>query len=202
MSSEGGPWATLPGRLVVISGPSGSGKSTLVRRLLARPDLRLKVSVSVTTRSPRPAEKHERDYVFLTPEEFARKRGDLLESAQVHDHYYGTPAEPARLAMAEGFCVILVIDVQGGFQVRQKVPDVPLVFVQPPSLEVLEARLRARGTDNEATIERRLTNARREIEMAAGYDVHVINDELEPAVERLAAILKQHGCGTESKGQP
>jgi guanylate kinase len=203
MSSEGGrPWATLPGRLVVISGPSGSGKSTLVRRLLARPDLRLKVSVSVTTRSPRPGEVHERDYVFLTPEEFERKRGDLLESAQVHDHYYGTPAEPARLAMAEGFCVILVIDVQGGFQVRQKVPDVPLVFVQPPSLEVLEARLRARGTDNEATIERRLTNARREIEMAAGYNVHVINDELEPAVERLAAILKQHGCGTESKGQP
>jgi guanylate kinase len=202
MSSEGGPWTTLPGRLVVISGPSGSGKSTLVRRLLARPDLRLKVSVSVTTRSPRPGEVHERDYVFLTPEEFERKRGDLLESAQVHDHYYGTPAEPARLAMAEGFCVILVIDVQGGFQVRQKVPDVLLVFVQPPSLEVLEARLRARGTDNEATIERRLTNARREIEMAAGYDVHVINDELEPAVERLAAILKQHGCGTESKGQP
>jgi guanylate kinase len=202
MSSEGGPWTTLPGRLIVISGPSGSGKSTLVRRLLARPDLRLKVSVSVTTRSPRPGEVHERDYVFLTPKEFERKRGDLLESAQVHDHYYGTPAEPARLAMAEGFCVILVIDVQGGFQVRQKVPDVLLVFVQPPSLEVLETRLRARGTDNEATIERRLTNARREIEMAAGYNVHVINDELEPAVERLAAILKQHGCGTESKGQP
>jgi guanylate kinase len=202
MSSEGGPWTTLPGRLVVISGPSGSGKSTLVRRLLARPDLRLKVSVSVTTRSPRPSEVHERDYVFLTPEEFERKRGDLLESAQVHDHYYGTPAEPARLAMAEGLCVILVIDVQGGFQVRQKVPDVLLVFVQPPSLAVLEARLRARGTDNDSTIERRLTNARREIEMAAGYDVHVINDELEPAVERLAAILKQHGCGTESKGQP
>ena len=181
----------------MISGPSGSGKSTLVRRLLARPDLRLKVSVSVTTRSPRPGEVHERDYVFLTPEEFERKRGDLLESAQVHDHYYGTPAEPARLAMAEGFCVILVIDVQGGFQVRQKVPDVLLVFVQPPSLKVLEARLRARGTDNEATIERRLTNARREIEMAAGYDVHVINNELEPAVERLATILKQNGCGIE-----
>ncbi len=201
MSSEGDRWATLPGRLVVISGPSGSGKSTLVRRLLARPELRLKVSVSVTTRSPRPGEVHERDYFFLTPEEFERKRGDLLESAQVHDHYYGTPAEPARLAMAEGLCVLLVIDVQGGFQVRQKVPDVLLVFVQPPSLEVLEARLRARGTDNEATIERRLTNARREIETAAGYDVHVINDELGPAVERLAAILKQNGCGIESKGQ-
>jgi guanylate kinase len=197
MSSEGDRWATLPGRLVVISGPSGSGKSTLVRRVLARPDLRLKVSVSVTTRPPRPGEVADRDYVFLSPEEFERKRGDLLESAQVHDHYYGTPEQPARLAMAEGICVILVIDVQGGFQVRQKVSDVLLVFVQPPSLEVLESRLRARGTDNEATIERRLANARREIEMAAGYDVHVINDELEPAVERLAAILKQNGCGIE-----
>jgi guanylate kinase len=197
MSSEGYPWATLPGRLVVISGPSGSGKSTLVRRLLARPDLRMRVSISVTTRSPRPGEVANRDYIFMTPEEFERKRGDLLESAQVHGHYYGTPALPARLAMAEGFCVILVIDVQGGFQVRQQVPNVLLVFVQPPSLEVLESRLRARGTDNDATIERRLTNARREIEAAAEYDVHVINDELEPAVERLATILKQNGCGIE-----
>ena len=80
----------------------------------------------------------------------------MLESAQVHDHFYGTPADPVRQAMAEGFCVILVIDVQGGFQVRQKVPDALLVFVQPPSLEVLEDRLRARGTDDETTIERRL----------------------------------------------
>jgi guanylate kinase len=100
-----------------------------------------------------------------------------------------------RLAMADGFCVILVIDVQGGFQVRQKVPQALLVFVQPPSLEALEDRLRARGTDDETTIKSRLTNARREIEMAAGYDVHVINDELDRAVERLAGILEQHGCG-------
>lgn len=197
MSSEGDAWATRIGPLVVISGPSGSGKSTLVNRLLTRPDLRLRVSVSVTTRPPRPGEVHNRDYVFLTPEEFEHKRGDLLESAQVHGHYYGTPAGPVRLAMDEGFCVLLVIDVQGGFQVRQKVDDALLVFVQPPSLEVLESRLRARGTDNESTIERRLTNARREIEIAAGYDVHVINDELGPAVERLATILKQNGCGIE-----
>ena len=147
---------TLPGRLIVISGPSGSGKSTLVQRLLARPDLRLRVSVSATTRQPRPGEEPGRDYVFLSPEQFERIRGELLESAEVHGHFYGTPAEPVRLAMADGFCVILVIDVQGGFQVRQKVPDALLVFVQPPSLEVLESRLRARGTDDEATIERRL----------------------------------------------
>jgi guanylate kinase len=195
MSSEGNGWEKLPGRLVVISGPSGSGKSTLVRRLLARPDLRVRVSVSATTRQPRPGEVRDRDYLFVSPEQFERIGGELLESAQVHDHFYGTPSEPVRLALADGFCVILVIDVQGGFQVRQKVPQVLLVFVEPPSLEILASRLRARGTDDEATIERRLVNARREIELAAGYDVHVINDELDDAVDGLAAILKQHGCG-------
>jgi guanylate kinase len=144
----------------------------------------------------------DRDYVFLTRDQFEERKGDLLESAHVHGHDYGTPAGPARLAMAEGFSVLLVIDVQGGFQVRQKVPGVLLVFVKPPSMEILETRLRARGTDDEATIERRLSNARREMELAAGYDVHVINDELETAVERLAAILKQNGGGTEQRGQP
>jgi guanylate kinase len=196
MSSDGDGWANLPGRLIVISGPSGSGKSTLVQRLLGRTDLRLRVSVSATTRQPRPGEERDRDYLFLSPEQFERIRNDLLESAQVHGHSYGTPAEPVRLAMADGFCVILVIDVQGGFQVRQKVPQALLVFVQPPSLVILEDRLRARGTDDEITIERRLTNARREIEMAAGYDVHVINDELVRAVDGLAGILKEHGCGS------
>jgi guanylate kinase len=197
MSNEGNKWQAPPGRLIVISGPAGSGKTTLVRRLVARPDVRLWVSVSATTRQPRPGEVPGRDYVFLSPEQFERIKGDLLESAQVHDYSYGTPAEPVRLAMVQGLCVILVIDVQGGFQVRQKVPDALLVFVQPPNLEALERRLRARGTDDETTIERRLKNARREIEMAAGYNVHVINDELEQAVERLAKILKQRGCGGE-----
>jgi guanylate kinase len=195
MLSDRNGWGRLPGRLIVISGPSGSGKSTLVRRLLARPDLRVRVSVSATTRDPRPGEERDRDYVFLSPEQFERIRCDLLESAWVHDHFYGTPAEPVRLAMADGFCVILVIDVQGGFQVRQKVPQALLVFVQPPSLEVLENRLRARGTDSETTIERRLTNARREIEMAASYDVHVINDELDRAVDGLVRVLEENGCG-------
>jgi guanylate kinase len=195
MSSDGDGWGNLPGRLIVISGPSGSGKSTLVRGLLARPDLRLRVSVSATTRQPRPGEERDRDYFFLSPEQFARIQGDLLESADVHGHRYGTPAEPVRLAMSDGFCVILVIDVQGGFQVRDKVTRALLVFVQPPSLAVLEERLRERGTDDESTIERRLAGAKREIEMAASYDVHVINDELDRAVDELAAILEQHGCG-------
>ena len=153
MSSNEEKWQAPPGRLIVISGPAGSGKTTLVRRLVARPDVRLWVSVSATTRQPRPGEVPGRDYVFMSPEQFERIKGDLLESAQVHDYSYGTPAEPVRLAMVQGLCVILVIDVQGGFQVRQKVPDALLVFVQPPNLEALERRLRARGTDDETTIE-------------------------------------------------
>jgi len=195
MSNEGNEWSELPGRLIVISGPSGSGKSTLVERLLARPDLRLAVSVSATTRRPRAGEQADRDYVFLTPEHFESIRGGLLESAEVHGHFYGTPEEPVRQSMAAGTCVLLVIDVQGGFQVRRRVPGALLIFVQPPSLESLEARLRARGTDDEAAIERRLAGARRELEAAAGYDVHVINDELDRAVEELASILLRTGCG-------
>jgi guanylate kinase len=187
-------WSQLPGRLVVISGASGSGKSTLVEHLLARPDLRLQRSISATTREPRPGEERGRDYFFVTVEEFERMRGDLLEHAKVHDFFYGTPAEPVRQAMARGICILLVIDVQGGVQVREKVPGALLVFIQTPSLDVLETRLRKRGTDDEATINRRLANARRELEMAEAYDIHVINDELDRAVEELVAILKQCGC--------
>ncbi len=149
MSNDGDDWADLPGRLVVLSGPSGSGKSTLARRLLALPGLRLKVSISATTRSPRPGEQPGRDYLFVSKEQFERMRGELLESAQVHGNDYGTPAGPVRQAMAEGNRVLLVIDVQGGLQVRKKVGGALLIFVEPPSLEVLESRLRARGTDDE-----------------------------------------------------
>jgi guanylate kinase len=188
-------WSQLPGKLVVISGASGSGKSTLVERLLARPELRLRRSVSATTRRPRAGEQPGRDYTFITTEQFERTRGELLEHAEVHGHFYGTPAEPVRRAMAQGFCVLLVIDVQGGVQVRQRVPGALLIFIQAPSPDVLETRLRMRGTDDDATIERRLANARRELEMAQAYDVHVINDEIERAVEELVSILKQSGCG-------
>jgi guanylate kinase len=197
MSNEGDEWTGLPGRLIVISGPSGSGKSTLVRRLLARQDLRLVVSVSATTRQPRPGEQADCDYMFLTPEQFESIRGSLLESAEVHGHFYGTPQEPVRRSMAAGSCVVLVIDVQGGFQVRRRVSNALLVFVQPPTLQGLERRLRERGTDDEAAIARRLAGARRELELAAGYDVHVINDELDRAVDELAAILSRSGCGAK-----
>jgi guanylate kinase len=188
-------WTKLPGRLIVLSGPSGSGKSTLVQRLLKRSGLRLEVSVSATTRPPRPGERPGRDYVFLSAPEFEGIREQLLESAEVHGHSYGTPAEPVRKALQQGRCVILVIDVQGGFQVLEKVPNALLIFVNVPGLDVLEQRLRARGTDDEATIQRRLANARRELEMAKRYDVHLVNDDLERSVDELAEILVQNHCG-------
>jgi len=188
-------WTNLPGRLIVLSGPSGSGKSTLVQRLLERPGLRLEVSISATTRPPRAGELSGRHYVFLSAQEFENIRDQLLESAEVHAHSYGTPSEPVRKALAQGTCVILVIDVQGGIQVREKVPSALLIFVRAPGLEVLEQRLRARGTDDEATIQRRLANARRELELAKCYDVHLVNDDLERSVDELAAILVQNHCG-------
>ena len=188
-------WTNLPGRLIVLSGPSGSGKSTLVQRLLERPGLRLEVSISATTRPPAPASASGRDYVFLSAPEFENIRDQLLESAEVHGHSYGTPAEPVRKALEQGTCVILVIDVQGGIQVREKVPSALLIFVRAPGLDVLEQRLRARGTDDEASIQRRLANARRELELAKCYDVHLVNDDLERSVDELAAILVQNHCG-------
>ncbi|MGZ3383743.1 MAG: guanylate kinase [Isosphaeraceae bacterium] len=188
-------WTNLPGRLIVLSGPSGSGKSTLVQRLLERPGLRLEVSISATTRPPRAGERSGRAYVFLSAPEFENIRDQLLESAEVHGHSYGTPAEPVRKALEQGTCVILVIDVQGGIQVREKVPSALLIFVRAPGLDVLEQRLRARGTDDEASIQRRLANARRELELAKCYDVHLVNDDLERSVDELAAILVQNHCG-------
>ena len=156
-------WGKLPGRLVVLSGASGSGKSTLVRRLLARPDLRLKASISATTRPPRPGERPGVDYFFLSPAEFEAIRGDLLESALVHGYLYGTPGEPVREALAQGTCVILVIDVQGGLQVRTKVPEALLIFVSVPGLSsagrpASGPRDRRRGDDPAAACRRGTRN--------------------------------------------
>lgn len=192
-------WTEYPGRLVVLSGASGAGKSTIVHRLIEKYDGRVRRSISATTRAPRPGEIPGVSYQFVTPERFEALRDDLLESAQVHGSWYGTPAEPARRALAEGACVILVIDVQGGFQIRRKVPNALLIFVQPPSPEILEARLRARGTDDEAAIRRRLLNARLETEMAADYDIHLVNEDLEACVDELAETLTRHHCWTEKR---
>jgi guanylate kinase len=190
-------WADLPGRLIVVSGPSGSGKSTIVRLALARPGVRAKLSMSATTRRPRAGEEHGREYDFVTREAFeqGRDRGEFLESAEVHGSLYGTPAGPVRDALAAGHCVILEIDVQGARLVRSRVPSALLVFVSVPDMAVLESRLRARATDNNETIARRLANARAEIAQADTYDVQLMNRDLDRAVDDLVALLTQHGCG-------
>lgn len=190
-------WAQLPGRLIVVSGPSGSGKSTLVRRALAHPGVRARLSVSATTRAPRPGEEHGREYYFLAREEFEaqRDRREFLENAEVHGHLYGTPAAPVRETLSKGECILLEIDVQGALLVRERVPSALLIFVEVPSFEELEARLRARGTDSEATITRRLANARSELEQAGRYDQRLMNRDLDRAVDDLVSLLIRHGCG-------
>lgn len=199
MSIELNPtdWSDLPGRLIVVSGPSGSGKTTIVRRVVARPDTKAKLSTSATTRPPRPGEQDGREYFFHTREAFeeARDRGEFLEWAEVHGNLYGTPAGPVRGSLERGECVILEIDVQGGTQVVERYPATVLVFVTTPDFAVLEERLRGRQTEDEATVERRLENARREVAMGERYHHRITNEDLDRAVDDLASLLHRLGCG-------
>jgi guanylate kinase len=192
-----GEGAKSHGRLIVISGASGSGKSTIARRAVANPKVKARLSVSATTRPARLGELDGRDYYFLSQEQFESDRaaGRFLESAQVHGHLYGTPIGPVEESLASGHCVILEIDVQGALIVRERIPSAFLIFVNVPSYDELEARLRARATDSEATITKRLANARRENEMASQYDYQLLNKELDQAVDDLVALLIQQGCG-------
>lgn len=191
--STGGAGARGGGRLVVLSGPSGVGKTTLVRGLLARPELNLTLSVSATTRAPREGEVHGRDYLFMDRESFlkAREAGEFLEWAEVHGNLYGTPMAEARRALEAGRNVLLEIDVAGARQVRERAPDALLIFLRPRDPETLERRLRGRGTDDEETIQRRLRNARAELAAAPEYDLQVVNDDLERAIEEVAAHIPQ-----------
>ena len=180
-------------RLFVISGPAGVGKGTLVARVRElRPDL--DETVSATTRSPRPGEVEGVSYHYLSDEEFARRvaAGDFLEHAEVHGHSYGTLRSEVESRIARGRSVILEIDYQGAFQVRQTFPAAVLVFIEPPSFEELERRLRGRGTEDEEHIELRLHNARHEIEIGEQYDVRIVNDEVERASRELLDVMAQY----------
>lgn len=183
------------GLLVVLSGPSGVGKGTVCRRLMdLRPELKL--SVSVTTRSPRPGEEAGMDYFFTDPAGFQIliARGRLLEWARVHSHFYGTLRETVEQNLAAGVDLLLEIDVQGARQVRDKVPSAVFVFLAPPSREALVARITGRGTEKQADIGQRLETARREMEAYREYQYVVVNDRVEEAAARLAAIITAEKC--------
>lgn len=181
------------GVLLVISGPSGCGKSTICQRLLADP--RVEFSVSATTRPKRPGEVDGRDYVFLDKQRFREhvEAGDFLEWAEVHGNLYGTLRAPIEAALERGRYVLVEIDVQGGSTLKALELDVPSVFlfIAPPSMEELEARLRGRGTDAPEVIERRLKKAREELLAQDKYDHVIVNEDLDRAVaevRRLAGL--------------
>lgn len=186
MLNDGAP---RRGRLIVISGPTASGKSTLWRRLVGRPGVSF--SVSATTRAPRRGERDGVDYHFVTHAEFERRvaAGEFLEWARVHDQKYGTLRAEVERALTAGNDVVLEIDVQGARQLRGCGLPMTSIFVLPPSLAALEQRLRARGTEDEAEMRRRLGVAQEEMSHAPDYDHRVINDDLERMVAQVEAIL-------------
>lgn len=183
------------GSLFVISAPSGAGKTTICQRALESiPDLAY--SISHTTRAPRYEEKDGIDYFFVSKDDFdrMRKQGDFLEWAEVHGHHYGTAKKQISECLESGKDILLDIDVQGARLVRDLISDAILIFILPPSWEVLEERLRKRQSDDEEALRLRLANACDEIRAIREYDYIVINNELEEAVRDLAAIVQAERC--------
>ena len=178
------------GRLFVISGPSGAGKGTICKKLLESVDI--SISTSMTTRAPRPGEIDGKDYYFVTVDEFEEKiaHGGMLEYARVFDNIYGTPKDMVIKQLERGRDVILEIDVQGGLQIKKKMPEqAVLVFVLPPDLTTLRQRIIDRGTETEEVIDKRFNEAINEIKLIGEYDYYVVNDELDDAVYDLKAII-------------
>lgn len=178
------------GLLIVLSGPSGCGKGTIVQEILKDGDCA--VSVSATTRSPREGEENHVHYHFITKEEFEKRIANdgLLEYAEYCDHYYGTPRAEVEAMRASGKHVILEIEVQGAFQVRERCPEAILVFTIPPSIAELRRRLGKRGTESAEVVEKRIARAQEELPLAKHYDYVVLNDALEDAVADFRSIIR------------
>lgn len=178
------------GTLVLYTGSSGVGKGTIMQELLKR-DSNIKLSVSNTTRNPRENEIDGVHYNFVTKEAFEEliPNDGYLEYAKYCENYYGTPKKPVEDMLEQGYNVFLEIEVQGGLQVMEKYPDILSIFVLPPSMEILEKRLRSRGTEDEETIQKRLAAAKEEMTYKDKYRYNVINGELDAAVDEILGIL-------------
>jgi guanylate kinase len=187
------------GLLLILSAPSGAGKTTLARRL-NQDEPHAYFSISHTTREPRGTEQDGVDYHFVDSTQFKERieKGEFVEWAEVHGHFYGSPQASVDRALEDGELVIFDIDVQGGVAIKRKYPEAVLVFIAPPSVQELERRLRARGTDREETIQRRMLAARAEMERGIhAYDYVVLNDEFERAYGDLRAIVLAERCRTK-----
>lgn len=188
------------GRLVVVSGPSGVGKDAVLGRVY-RADPTIVRSVSATTRPPRKGEADGIDYHFLAHSEFEEQitQGYFLEYARYGPNLYGTPRHKVEAKRDEGLDVVLKIEVQGAAQIRTLVPDALLIFIKPPSMEILEQRLRGRGTDPEARIQERLAAAQHELQQLFLYDYAITNDDLQTASEVFAAIVQAERAHTRRR---
>lgn len=183
------------GRLIILSGPSGTGKSTVISRLVKlRDDIRF--SVSATTRLPRAGETNGKDYFFISRQTFSEMIGRkaFLEHAEFAGNCYGTPAGPVDENLAAGYNVLLDIEVQGAMQVMAARPEAVSIFLCPPGFEVLERRLRGRGTDAEDKIRKRLETARWELSQRHRYTYIVVNDDADDAAAKLDAIITAESC--------
>ncbi|WP_028769976.1 guanylate kinase [Silanimonas lenta] len=190
------------GTLFVVAAPSGAGKSSLVNAVLAR-EPGIALSISYTSRAPRPGERHAQHYHFVSKEEFERMiaAGDFFEYALVHGDYKGTARQSVEPQLAAGKDVLLEIDWQGARQVRAKIPEAVSVFILPPSREALETRMRNRGQDSEAVIAQRLAAAREEMSHAPEFDYWIVNEHFDTAANELRSIFIAHRLRREAQAR-
>ena len=193
---------TIRGTLFIVAAPSGAGKSSLVNATLAK-EPGIALSISFTSRAPRPGERHAQHYHFVSKEEFERMiaAGDFFEHALVHGDYKGTARQSVEPQLAAGKDVLLEIDWQGARQVREKMPDAVSVFILPPSKDALETRMRNRGQDSEETIARRLAAAREEMSHYGEFDYVIVNEHFDAAAAELRAIFVAHRLRREAQQQ-